>query len=214
MTTPSKRDRGGSVVCRFESHAVCREPRHIAAVEIGSRSASGRDRGLRIRCRPTPSAIRTHANDGTCVGRTRRANGRDGRANGHRPGGAKPTARGCASTSIAHLPGCGRRGTAPRAARSARRTARMRSTASPRTVNLDRCFYLAIDEFEHRAFAYLRLAPARNGQLVGVKMAVDHPLGAVAQLGERSAGSRKVRGSSPLSSTSPPPPVSRPAGGG
>ena len=70
--------------------------------------------------------------------------------------------------------------------------------------DLDRCFYLPIAEFEHRAFAYLRLAPARNGQLVGVKMADDYPLGAVAQLGERSAGSRKVRGSSPLSSTSPP----------
>ena len=71
--------------------------------------------------------------------------------------------------------------------------------------DLDRCFYLPIEEFEHRAFAYLRLAPARNGQRVGVKMAADYPLGAVAQLGERSAGSRKVRGSSPLSSTPSPP---------
>jgi hypothetical protein len=31
-------------------------------------------------------------------------------------------------------------------------------------------------------------------------MAGDYPLGAVAQLGERRAGSAKVRGSSPLSS--------------
>ncbi len=68
--------------------------------------------------------------------------------------------------------------------------------------DLDRCFYLPIDEFEDRAFAYLRLAPARNAQLVGVKMASDYPLGAVAQLGERSAGSRKVGGSNPPSSTS------------
>jgi hypothetical protein len=67
--------------------------------------------------------------------------------------------------------------------------------------DLDRCFYMPIEEFEHRSFAYLRIAPARNGQRVGVKMADDYPLGAVAQLGERSAGSRKVRGSSPLSST-------------
>ena len=67
---------------------------------------------------------------------------------------------------------------------------------------LDRCFFLPIDEFERRTFAHLRLAPARNGQLIGVKMAVDYPLGAVAQLGERLAGSQKVRGSSPLSSMS------------
>lgn len=70
--------------------------------------------------------------------------------------------------------------------------------------DLDRCFYLPIEEFEHRAFAYLRMTPARNGQHVGVKMAADYPLGAVAQLGERSAGSRKVRGSIPLSSTPSP----------
>ena len=65
---------------------------------------------------------------------------------------------------------------------------------------LDRCFFLPIDEFERRTSARLRLAPARNGQLMGVKMADDYPLGAVAQLGERRAGSAKVRGSSPLSS--------------
>jgi hypothetical protein len=65
---------------------------------------------------------------------------------------------------------------------------------------LDRCFFLPIEEFERRTSARLRLAPARNGQLVGVKMADDYPLGAVAQLGERRAGSAKVRGSSPLSS--------------
>jgi hypothetical protein len=65
---------------------------------------------------------------------------------------------------------------------------------------LDRCFFLWIAELEHRTSARLRLAPARNGQLAGVKMADDYPLGAVAQLGERRAGSAKVRGSSPLSS--------------
>jgi hypothetical protein len=65
---------------------------------------------------------------------------------------------------------------------------------------LDRCFFLPISEFAGRTFAHLRLGAARNGQLVGVKMAADYPLGAVAQLGERSAGSRKVRGSIPLSS--------------
>jgi PD-(D/E)XK nuclease superfamily protein len=66
---------------------------------------------------------------------------------------------------------------------------------------LDRCFYLPIDDFAGRSKAHLRLGPARNGQLLGVKMADEYPLGAVAQLGERRAGSAKVRGSSPLSST-------------
>jgi PD-(D/E)XK endonuclease len=65
---------------------------------------------------------------------------------------------------------------------------------------LDRCFFLPIHEFDGRTFAHLRLAPARSGQLVGVKMAVDYSLGAVAQLGERVTGSHEVRGSSPLSS--------------
>jgi hypothetical protein len=66
---------------------------------------------------------------------------------------------------------------------------------------LDRCFFLPIAEFVGRTNAHLRLGPARNGQLRGVKMADEYPLGAVAQLGERRAGSAKVRGSSPLSST-------------
>ena len=65
---------------------------------------------------------------------------------------------------------------------------------------LDRCFFLPIAEFLGRTNVHLRLGPARNGQLRGVKMADEYPLGAVAQLGERLAGSRKVRGSIPLSS--------------
>ena len=47
---------------------------------------------------------------------------------------------------------------------------------------------------------YLRLAEARNGQRASVNFARDYRLGAIAQLGERSAGSRKVVGSSPTSS--------------
>ena len=62
------------------------------------------------------------------------------------------------------------------------------------------CFYVPIADVDGQGFLHLRLAPARNCQVLGVKMAADYPLGAVAQLGERSAGSRKVRGSSPLSS--------------
>ncbi len=66
---------------------------------------------------------------------------------------------------------------------------------------LDRCFFLPIREFDSRSHVHLRLAAARNGQLVGVKMAADYPLGAVAQLGERRHGMAEVRGSIPLSST-------------
>ena len=62
------------------------------------------------------------------------------------------------------------------------------------------CYWLPIEEFGGRSYAHLRLAPARNGQRLLVKFAADHPFGAVAQLGERLAGSQKVRGSSPLSS--------------
>jgi hypothetical protein len=68
---------------------------------------------------------------------------------------------------------------------------------------VDECYYLPIDAVAGKSYVYLRLAPARNNQRVGVTMADDHRLGAVAQLGERLAGSQKVRGSSPLSSTPP-----------
>jgi hypothetical protein len=71
-----------------------------------------------------------------------------------------------------------------------------------------RCFLLPIDEVEGMASLHLRLRPARNNQTALVRMADDYDLakmiahlGAVAQLGERRAGSAKVRGSSPLSST-------------
>jgi prevent-host-death family protein len=49
---------------------------------------------------------------------------------------------------------------------------------------------------------YLRIQPPRNGQRASINLAGDYQLGAIAQLGERSAGSRKVGGSSPPSSTS------------
>jgi hypothetical protein len=54
-----------------------------------------------------------------------------------------------------------------------------------------------------KANIHLRVSAARNNQRLGVTMADDYRLGAVAQLGERLAGSQKVRGSSPLSSTGP-----------
>ena len=67
---------------------------------------------------------------------------------------------------------------------------------------LDRCYYLPVDVVAGKSYLHLRLTDARNNQRVGVTMASDYEFGAVAQLGERLAGSQKVRGSSPLSSTS------------
>jgi hypothetical protein len=60
--------------------------------------------------------------------------------------------------------------------------------------------------YDGRACMHLRLAPARNNQELLVHWAADYRLGAIAQLGERSAGSRKVGGSNPPSSTSEGPP--------
>jgi PD-(D/E)XK endonuclease len=69
------------------------------------------------------------------------------------------------------------------------------------SMPLDICLWLPIDEFEGQSYLHLRIGPTRNRQRSGVKWARSYPLGAVAQLGERLAGSQKVRGSSPLSST-------------
>ncbi len=66
---------------------------------------------------------------------------------------------------------------------------------------LDRCFALAASDIAGVRQVHLRPGAAKNNQRTGVRMADAHPLGAVAQLGERRAGSAKVRGSSPLSST-------------
>ena len=66
---------------------------------------------------------------------------------------------------------------------------------------LKRCYYLPIDLVAGKSMVHLRLGPAKNNQRVGVTMAADHELGAIAQLGERLTGSQKVAGSSPASST-------------
>jgi hypothetical protein len=67
---------------------------------------------------------------------------------------------------------------------------------------LDRCFLLPVSMCADRSMVHLRIHPARNSQVSCINMADQYQFdGAVAQLGERAAGSRKVRGSSPLSST-------------
>jgi hypothetical protein len=69
--------------------------------------------------------------------------------------------------------------------------------------DLDACFYIPIEEIAGKGATHLRLAPARNRQQAGVTMADRYKLGAVAQLGERLAGSEEAVGSSPISSTPP-----------
>jgi PD-(D/E)XK nuclease superfamily protein len=74
---------------------------------------------------------------------------------------------------------------------------------------LDRCYLLPAALFSGRSALQLRLAPPKNNQKVGINWASDYELaaritdyqGAVAQLGERLAGSQKVTGSSPVGST-------------
>jgi hypothetical protein len=66
---------------------------------------------------------------------------------------------------------------------------------------LKRCFYVPIDRAAGRRALHLRLAPAANNQRAAINWAADFDLGAIAQLGERRAGSAKVVGSSPTSST-------------
>ena len=64
------------------------------------------------------------------------------------------------------------------------------------------CYLIPLSEVGTKTCLHLRVGEVRNGQRAGLNFAADYEFGAVAQLGERPAGSREVRGSSPLSSTS------------
>jgi hypothetical protein len=73
--------------------------------------------------------------------------------------------------------------------------------------DLERCYFLPMDEFAERVEIQLRLTPSKNNQRRGINWADEYEFGArlasfgaVAQLGERVAGSHEVRGSSPLGS--------------
>jgi hypothetical protein len=75
-------------------------------------------------------------------------------------------------------------------------------------LELDVCYLLPPGLWLGRRHVYLRLAPSRNNQHLGINWAKDYefaatlgPHGAVAQLGERRAGSAKATGSSPVGST-------------
>jgi hypothetical protein len=74
-------------------------------------------------------------------------------------------------------------------------------------ADVDKCYFLPIDNFANRIAIQLRLGPTRNNQNVGINWAKDYEFaatlgrpGAVAQLGERRAGSAKATGSSPVGS--------------
>jgi PD-(D/E)XK endonuclease len=64
-------------------------------------------------------------------------------------------------------------------------------------ADTDRCYYLPIERFAHSQAIQLRISATRNNQQRGINWAKDYefaatlaPHGAVAQLGERAAGSR------------------------
>jgi hypothetical protein len=74
---------------------------------------------------------------------------------------------------------------------------------------LDRCYYLPIEEAPPGGTMQMRVSPTRNNQKLRIRWAEDLSFaaklgarGAVAQLGERGAGSAQVTGSSPVGSTS------------
>ena len=75
---------------------------------------------------------------------------------------------------------------------------------------IDRCYVVPASRFHGHPELCLRVVPSRNNQRVGVNWADDFAFerlnwlpnrGAVAQLGERLAGSQKATGSSPVGST-------------
>jgi PD-(D/E)XK nuclease superfamily protein len=75
-------------------------------------------------------------------------------------------------------------------------------------LELDTCYFMPASFVQFREVRF-RLGPTLNNQVVGIRWARDYEFaatlgasGAVAQLGERLAGSQKVRGSIPLGSTS------------
>ena len=75
-------------------------------------------------------------------------------------------------------------------------------------AELDRCYLLPLRDFYGKRTVHLRVAPSKNNQLMKINNAeqyefgarLSRPLGPIAQLGERLAGSQKVVGSSPTGS--------------
>ena len=75
-------------------------------------------------------------------------------------------------------------------------------------ADVNQCYLLPIEAFAGRRNIQLRLGPTKNNRAQGINWAKDYEFaatlgrrGAIAQLGERLAGSQKVAGSSPAGST-------------
>ena len=66
---------------------------------------------------------------------------------------------------------------------------------------VDKCYLVPMPLASGRKQIYLRLSPTRNHQRVGIHLADEYELGAIAQLGERLRGTQEAAGSSPASST-------------
>ena len=66
---------------------------------------------------------------------------------------------------------------------------------------IDKCYLLPMSLAANRTQIYLRLSPAKNRQRLGIHLAAQYELGAIAQLGERQSGTLEAAGSSPASST-------------
>ena len=64
----------------------------------------------------------------------------------------------------------------------------------------ERCYVVPIADVVGRQVMRLRVQPTANNQAVAIKYAARYELGAIAQLGERLAGSEEAGGSSPPSS--------------
>src|SRR5262249_3919928 len=76
------------------------------------------------------------------------------------------------------------------------------------SLEVGMCYLLPPEVWVGRRHVFLRLAPSRNKQRTGINWAKHYEFaatlgrpGAVAQLGERLAGSQKATGSSPVGST-------------
>jgi hypothetical protein len=67
--------------------------------------------------------------------------------------------------------------------------------------DVDKCYLIPMSLAANRTQIYLRLSPAKNRQRVGIHLAEQYELGAIAQLGERQSGTLEAAGSSPASST-------------
>ena len=68
-------------------------------------------------------------------------------------------------------------------------------------AEIDRCYFLPIEQFPRRAQICLRLGPTRNNQRQLINWADDFEFAATLALGERMPGRHEGTGSSPVGST-------------